>query len=102
MVQASECLYPLTALVDFTLSNARRSYSSMGNPLDGKGLKEQKRIFAQERLSVIHLIPKWQPTNYSFVCMLIGLLRLVKMYEKQKNFEVKMRRGGLINMQTRE
>ena len=36
---------PLTAdrslrtLIDFTLSNARRFYSSMGNPLDGKGLK---------------------------------------------------------------
>ena len=24
--------------MDFTLSNARRFYSSMGNPLDGKGL----------------------------------------------------------------
>ena len=30
----------LRALIDFTLSNARRFYSSMGNPLDGKGLKE--------------------------------------------------------------
>ena len=29
----------LRALIDFTLSNARRFYSSMGNPLDGKGLK---------------------------------------------------------------
>ena len=28
----------LRALTDFTLSNARRFYSSMGNPLDGKGL----------------------------------------------------------------
>ena len=28
----------LRALVDFTLSNARRFYSSMGNLLDGKGL----------------------------------------------------------------
>ena len=26
------------ALIDFTLSNTRRFYSSMGNPLDGKGL----------------------------------------------------------------
>ena len=30
----------LRALIDFTLSNARRFYSSMGNPLDGKGLSE--------------------------------------------------------------
>ena len=30
--------WALTALIDFTLSNARRFYSSKGNPLDGKGL----------------------------------------------------------------
>ena len=29
----------LRALIDFTLSKARRFYSSMGNPLDGKGLE---------------------------------------------------------------
>ena len=29
----------LRALIDFTLSNARRFYSSKGNPLDGKGLE---------------------------------------------------------------
>ena len=31
--------WALGALKDFTLSNARRFYSSMGNPLDGKGLR---------------------------------------------------------------
>ena len=30
--------WALRAPIDFTLSNARRFYSSMGNPLDGKGL----------------------------------------------------------------
>ena len=30
--------WALRALIDFTLANARRFYSSMGNPLDGKGL----------------------------------------------------------------
>ena len=30
------------ALIDFTLSNARRFYSSMGNPLKWKGLTTQK------------------------------------------------------------
>ena len=30
--------WALKALIDFTLSNARRFYSSMGNPLAGKGL----------------------------------------------------------------
>ena len=29
------------ALIDFTLSNARRFYSSMENPLGVKGLKDQ-------------------------------------------------------------
>jgi len=31
--------WALRALIDFTLYNARQFYSSMGNPLDGKGLK---------------------------------------------------------------
>ena len=31
--------WALRALIDFTLSNARRSYSSMGKPLDGKELR---------------------------------------------------------------
>ena len=50
----------------------------------------------------IDLIPKWWPITYSFVCMLLSPLRLVNMYKKQKNFEVKTRRRGLINMQTKE
>ena len=50
----------------------------------------------------IHLIPKWRPINYSFVCMLISPLSLANMYKKQKNFEVKMRQRGLMNMQTKE
>ena len=29
------------ALIDFTLSNARRFYSSMGNPLGWKGLSDK-------------------------------------------------------------
>ena len=50
----------------------------------------------------IHLIPKWRPINYSFVYMLISPLGLVNMYKKKKNFELKTRRRGLINMQTKE
>ena len=34
----------------------------------------------------IHLIPKWQPINYSFGCMLISHLCLINMYEKTKEF----------------
>ena len=48
------------------------------------------------------LIPKWRRMTDSFVCMLISPLCLVNMYKKQKNFEVKMRLRGLINMQTKE
>ena len=38
--------WALRALIDFTLSNARRFYSSMarGNPLDGKGFKVQVKL----------------------------------------------------------
>ena len=50
----------------------------------------------------IHLIPKWRPINYSFVFMLISPLCLVSMSKTQKNFEVKMRQRGLINLQTKE
>ena len=53
-------------------------------------------------LHCMHFILKCRPINYSFVCMLISPLRLVNMYKKQKNFEVKTRRGGLINIQTEE
>ena len=70
----------------------------------------------------IHLIPKWQPINYwggrnrgvnlpppysvppphyFFVRMLISPLGLVSMYKTQKNFEVKTRQRGLINMETK-
>ena len=38
----------LITLIDFTLSNARRFYSSMGNPSDMKGLKGKA---AEEPLS---------------------------------------------------
>ena len=45
--------WALRALIDFTLSNARRFYSSMGNLLDGKGLKTMnfKRV--------VWFIKKW-------------------------------------------
>ena len=52
--------WALRAPIDFTLSNARRFYSSMGNPLDGKGLKEI-RCFLCFRL----------PVNFGFIGYLI-------------------------------
>ena len=50
--------YALRALIDFTLSNARRFYPSMGNPLDGKGLFDFKLItyiYCTENLKSIHI-----------------------------------------------
>ena len=41
MVNPLPAEWMLRALIDFTLSNARRFYSSMGNPLDGKGVKKK-------------------------------------------------------------
>jgi len=51
--------------------------------------------------TVIHRIPKWRPTNHSPVRMSISPLCLVNLYNKKRNFEVKMRQRGLINMQTK-
>ena len=46
----------LMTLIDFTLSNARRFYSSMGNPLAVKGLRNvHKFIFGQKK----KMIPWW-------------------------------------------
>ena len=60
----------LRALIDFTLSNARRFYSSMGNLLDGKGLTS--RCFPL-RLSRTYPFVKLGP---SFVFRLFLWLRL--------------------------
>ena len=41
MLNALTAIGALMTLIDFTLSNARRFYSSMGNPLAVKGLTNQ-------------------------------------------------------------
>ena len=41
------------ALIDFTLSNARRFYSSMGNPSGLKGLKENRGSHFVQRLFLL-------------------------------------------------
>ena len=66
-----------------------------------KGQITESKYGENVRIS-IHLIPKWRPINYSFVCMLISHLCFVNMYKTKKNFEVKMRQWGLNNMQTKE
>ena len=50
----------------------------------------------------IHLIPKWRPINYSFVCMLISPLRLIFTSKFFCFLYMLTRRRGLINMQTKE
>ena len=58
--QPSICLNPsvsvsaLMILIDFTLSNARRFYSSMGNPSDTEGLMSKQSI---EKLNSRKSIP---------------------------------------------
>ena len=46
----------LRALIDFTLSNARRFYSSMGNLLDGKGLREVEPLVCEAATSLRILV----------------------------------------------
>ena len=51
--------WALRALIDFTLSNARRFYSSMGNALDGKGLRssdESKPNLKCGQISITHCL----------------------------------------------
>ena len=43
---------PIGTYIDFTLSNARRFYSSMGNPLDRKGLTASKTMSPFKTLCV--------------------------------------------------
>ena len=50
----------------------------------------------------IHLIPKWRPINYSFVCMLISPLRLIFTTKFFCFLHMLTRWRGLINMQTKE
>ena len=44
--------WALRALIDFTLSNARGFYSSMGNPLAGKGLTEGGGLLVYPEISL--------------------------------------------------
>ena len=87
----------------FKIGKMRRDCArNNGNFSLAGGTREKLNPLKERILKQIHLIPKWRPVNYSFVCMLISPLRLVNMYKKQKNFEVKMRLRGLVNQQTKE
>ena len=50
----------------------------------------------------IHLIPKWRPINYSFVCRFISPLCLIFTSKFFCIFYMLTRHHGLINMQTKE
>ena len=51
------------ALIDFTMSNARQVYSSVGDPLGGKGLTTSKAKTISPHQCVI---PLWHGTTVSF------------------------------------
>jgi len=72
--------WALRALIDFTLSNARRFYSSMGNPLEGKGLrilfffsnlkndiihmKTSLDVLKGENLNIVNIAMYWEKLYY--------------------------------------
>ena len=58
--------WALRALRDFTLSNARRFYSSMGNPLDGKGLTTSKTMSPLNDI-ILGLLNRTDIINYLII-----------------------------------
>ena len=82
LVNQSDCENVIDNACSFFLS---RSWS-----------RSEKNIFFDVD---IHLIPKWRPINYSFVCMFISPLCLIF---TSKFFCVFFMLKGLINMQTKE
>ena len=54
--------WALRALIDFTLSNARRFYSSKGNPLDWKGLMQKLFLEVGKYMIFMNwlILPLWQ------------------------------------------
>ena len=52
-ISALTAVGALRALIDFTLSNARRFYSSMGNPLAVKGLASLSKDDVDDSENVI-------------------------------------------------
>ena len=65
-----------------------------------RGSKELVKL--EECNSDIHLIPKWRPINYSFVCMFISPLCLIFTSKFYCVSYMLTRHQGLINMQTKE
>ena len=53
-------------------------------------------------IPTIHLIPKWRPISYSFVCMFISPLCLIFTPKFFCVFYMLTRHQGLVNMQTKE
>ena len=67
----------LVTLIDFTLSNAKRFYSSMGNPSDTEGLRRTiaaKLPIAQGMLGAeVEEAKSWYFNNFSFIFPLLVL-----------------------------
>ena len=67
------------ALIDFTLSNARRFYSSMGNPLGWKG--NSKAYFCHTVELNLVISPPY--TKFHFLCT---YLKRAKVYSAKRTF----------------
>ena len=59
LLNPSVSVSALMTLIDFTLSNARRFYSSMGNPSDTEGLTERK-----QDLNISESCSEWKFVKY--------------------------------------
>ena len=120
---ASLCVLDCSAIV-FQKSHAQYVLHEIFNrPLDFCRKRLGREMNCHQAGS-IHFIPKWRPINYSFFCTLISgkytpysKMAANKLFfclyvnqrssprqhvQKQKKFEVKMRRRGPINMETKE
>ena len=73
-------------------------------PLEFLSFKLSRLALSHETLLAIHLIPKWRPTTYSFVCMFISPFCLIftSKFFCFFFFYILTRQKRLINLQTKE
>ena len=77
------------ALIDFTLSNARRFYSSMGNPFGLKGLK-QISFSSEQHVLLSSVTLTWSGICSNRVMTRNGLSTSYKKTEKQCYWQLKL------------
>jgi len=71
---------PLT-LIDFSLFNARRFYSSMGNPLGVKGLRQEMLTHLDPRSWLCLQLPVWSRFTHTCLARAVETLELSRVLE---------------------